>query len=309
VVPVGTVAGPHDTLSAGTWTGPESAWVTLPQGADPPPSWLGPPRPPRQEPPLDRVSVAAFVVGLLGLVPVAVPLGIVGMVRTRSGFRRGRRFAVLSFVLAAVWTLVAGCALLPDGGPSYTSFRYSCVVDRCDVTAHGEQVVEWEASTTIIDGPVHVGSTDVVAAVGISEIAEGRATFTIEEDAVTVDEGRIMLVGDASVHLMAVDAGTVRFVVDFSPGVVAVDDVEGWIAWELHFDRLRVSCAGDLVAEVGAWVTCSAGAGDHVSSEVEVKVLEVRDEDVELAVEVVSRPEPRSPQSRGRSNSVAPATS
>jgi hypothetical protein len=95
--------------------------------------------------------------------------------------------------------------------------------DRCDVTVRGEQVVEWEEFTTIIDGPVHVKSSEVVAAVGISEISDGRATFAFEEDAVTVDVGRVMLVGHASVHLMAVDGETVRFAVDFSPAGVSAE--------------------------------------------------------------------------------------
>jgi hypothetical protein len=149
---------------------------------------------------------------------------------------------VLGFVLASVWTLVAGCAVLPGAGPSYTSFSYHCDADRCDVTVRGEQVVEWEESTTIIDGPVHVKSSEVVAAVGISEISDGRATFAFEEDAVTVDVGRVMLVGYASVHLMAVDGETVRFAVDFSPAVVSADDVGAWISWELGIDREHAGC-------------------------------------------------------------------
>jgi hypothetical protein len=73
----------------------------------------------------------------------------------------------------------------------------------------------------------------VVAAVGISEISDGPATFTVEGDAVTVDLGQIMLVGYASVHPTAMDGDTVRFVVDFPPEVVSADDVEAWISWEL----------------------------------------------------------------------------
>ena len=52
-------------------------------------------------------------------------------------------------------------------------------------------------------------SSEVVATVGISEISDARATFAFEEDAVTVDVGRVMLVGYASVRLMAVDGETV----------------------------------------------------------------------------------------------------
>lgn len=45
---------------------------------------------------------------------------------------------------------------------------------------------------------------------GISEISDDHATFTIEEDAVPVNAGRVMLIGYASVHHTAVDEGTVR---------------------------------------------------------------------------------------------------
>jgi hypothetical protein len=119
-------------------------------------------------------------------------------------------------------------------------------------------------------------------AVGISEISDDHATFTIEEGAVPVAAGRVILIGYASVHHMAVDQGTGRFVVDFSPAVIAADDVERWISWELEVDREQARCPGDLVAEEGAWITCTAGSRDRTSSEVEVTLMEVRYIDAEL---------------------------
>lgn len=51
----------------------------------------------------DGVSVAAFVTSLVGLVPVSVPLGIAGLVRTNAGRRSGRRLAVASLIVCCVW--------------------------------------------------------------------------------------------------------------------------------------------------------------------------------------------------------------
>ena len=79
---------------------------------------------------------------------------------------------------------------------------------------------------------------------------------------------------------------------DFSPAVVSADDVEAWISWELGIDREQARCPSDLVAEVGAWITCTADSRDRISAE------------VELAVEVVWPPEPRPSQPSGADDSA-----
>ncbi len=63
------------------------------------PGWQ-PPRP-RQEP----LAVAALVTGVLGLGPVAVVLGAVGLHRVRARARRGRGLALAGLVLGIVGTL------------------------------------------------------------------------------------------------------------------------------------------------------------------------------------------------------------
>lgn len=73
------------------------------------PGWGAPP-PPRTDP----VAVTSLVTGVLGLGPVALVLGLVGLRRTRRGrvpARRGRGLAVAGTVLGVVGTVV-GAALV-----------------------------------------------------------------------------------------------------------------------------------------------------------------------------------------------------
>ncbi|MFC7407219.1 hypothetical protein [Georgenia alba] len=63
------------------------------------------------EPPLDLVAVAALGAGLLPTGPVAVGLGVAGVVRTRSRRRRGRPFAVVGLLLGVAWCAVAAIVL------------------------------------------------------------------------------------------------------------------------------------------------------------------------------------------------------
>ena len=58
----------------------------------------------------------AFVLAVPGAIVAAVPLGIVGLVRTRNRARRGRGLAVSGLVVSGLWTLVlamvAGAAMM-----------------------------------------------------------------------------------------------------------------------------------------------------------------------------------------------------
>lgn len=67
---------------------------------------------PSTEAALDEPSVAALVFGVLGLGVVAIPCGIVGIVRTKNGLRRGRKLAIGGLVAAGVWTVVLVVALI-----------------------------------------------------------------------------------------------------------------------------------------------------------------------------------------------------
>lgn len=71
--------------------------------------------------PRDVVSIIAFVLALVGAVLMAVPLGIVGMLRTRAGVRSGRGFALAAFGVSTLWVLatvaVVTSGLLGSGDP------------------------------------------------------------------------------------------------------------------------------------------------------------------------------------------------
>ena len=65
--------------------------------------------------PRDRVSVTAFGFSLIGFSLVAIPLGVWGLVRTRSGAGRGRGFALAALGVSAAW-IVATFALVATSG-------------------------------------------------------------------------------------------------------------------------------------------------------------------------------------------------
>ncbi|MFW7414406.1 hypothetical protein [Demequina sp. SO4-18] len=83
-------------------------------GAPPAPYGSTPPAPFPQSPTptsTDGVSIAALVTGILGLGPVAVALGAVGLRRTGSGQRNGTWMAVVGLVLGMLVTIAVTAAL------------------------------------------------------------------------------------------------------------------------------------------------------------------------------------------------------
>lgn len=77
------------------------------------------------KPPLDAVSVAAVVTGLLGLGPIALVLGAIGLRRTTKNWLRSPRIAGIGLGLGIVGTLVwlgvaVAAALGGFSGPSTT---------------------------------------------------------------------------------------------------------------------------------------------------------------------------------------------
>ncbi len=75
-----------------------------------PATWpaAGPWATPRTNP----LSVVALVTGVIGLVPVAIPVGIVALVRLRRLPERGRGLAIGGLAAAACWLVLAGLVVV-----------------------------------------------------------------------------------------------------------------------------------------------------------------------------------------------------
>lgn len=76
-----------------------------PPGVDdaPPPGLV-----PAVKAPLSWFAVAALVTGVLPLIPIGLGLGIIGLVTTRRGRRRGRNLAVTGLLATIVWVAIGG---------------------------------------------------------------------------------------------------------------------------------------------------------------------------------------------------------
>ena len=68
----------------------------------------GPQAPPaRPRRPVDGVAVAAFVSGLVAVIPVTLVLGPIALIRIGRSGARGRALAITGLVLAGLWTVAA----------------------------------------------------------------------------------------------------------------------------------------------------------------------------------------------------------
>jgi hypothetical protein len=56
--------------------------------------------------PEDGLSSAALLTAVFGVVPVSIPLGIAGLVRTKGGGRTGRGRAVVSLIVSGLWIVL-----------------------------------------------------------------------------------------------------------------------------------------------------------------------------------------------------------
>ncbi|MGI8664695.1 MAG: septum formation family protein [Jatrophihabitans sp.] len=63
------------------------------------------PYPAPGKPPVDGISIAALVFGVISGIPLAIGFGIAGLVRTRNHRRRGRWMAVTGLVLSVAWII------------------------------------------------------------------------------------------------------------------------------------------------------------------------------------------------------------
>lgn len=88
------------------------------------------------------IGIAAFVMGALGLAPVALILGIVGLARYRAGKASRRSWALAGVILGAVG-LIAGVAI----GVVYATSSAPAIAQdahaKVDVVNLGNAVVDW----------------------------------------------------------------------------------------------------------------------------------------------------------------------
>lgn len=150
---------------ATTGTGPAaSVWPPVqPYGAAPrwEPTW-GPP------PSTNAWAVVALVTGLLALVPVAVPAGIVGLVQTGRRRQAGRGLAVGGLVAAGLWTVALATALALfadswDGRLGPVASAGSTSEQQCLASPQGQASSRW---TTADCAQPHDGEVYLVAPLG-----------------------------------------------------------------------------------------------------------------------------------------------
>lgn len=237
--------------------------------------WVVPPPRPPSGPPLpapsgtDGFSVAALVFGILALVPVAVPLGVIGLVRTRHGARRGRGLAIAGLVLSTVWVGVLVGVLVGTGADGFVTYNYStCVRDRCNATMRGDQSEELSGHE-----------------VAVSHIGFGGTTFTVDGHTVTVREGETQQVGPSVVHLASVERDVAKFSIDFGGPFVERSELESGISTGLAVDVGQVSCPRELFAEEGISMQCRLETSDAASYEVLVTVTKVENDQVDFDFE------------------------
>ncbi len=137
--------------------------------------------------------------------------------RTSPIRHRGFYAALLAvFLFAAVAVPVVSTGVLGGLLSSLTYSSVSCVMDRCNATVRGDQVLDLS------------GHAVAVSDVGTGNEALGtspRATFTVDGDTVTLRVGETRQVGSSRVHLTSVEVDVAKFSVDFGGPFVNGSDL------------------------------------------------------------------------------------
>jgi putative regulator of septum formation len=66
--------------------------------------------------PINRWAIAAFLLGLVSLVPLSVIAGIVALVKARDGREAGRGLAIAGMVISMLWAAVWAYSIWPKDG-------------------------------------------------------------------------------------------------------------------------------------------------------------------------------------------------
>jgi len=69
-------------------------------------------QPPKNIPNWDGFAIVGLITAVFGLILFGIILGIVGVVRTKDGQRRGRGLAVAAIVISCLWVLFIGAAVV-----------------------------------------------------------------------------------------------------------------------------------------------------------------------------------------------------
>lgn len=109
----------------------------------------------------DPVAVAALATGVVGLAPVAIVLGFVGLARTKRPGVSGRRFAQVGLALGALWSVAFAAILVfaillghrvagsltatPDKGP--VSLAQDSTTKSGSEVEHGDCLLAWNTTT------------------------------------------------------------------------------------------------------------------------------------------------------------------
>lgn len=270
----------HPVPGSGPVSAPEQApyAVQPPQPYPPqPPSsqpqpYGGPLTPTATRPPLDGVSVASLVTAVLGLTPVGLVTGVIGIVRTAGGRRRGLGLAVagiLVSVLVAAFQVFFVGAIWPDIRAGYedaledSRAATSEVEDAGDVAGADEalepadevgELVPFEelAVGDCFDEPAEEEFTDILV-LPCDVPHDGEVVAEV-----TLDDGEWL--GDDEVFDLAYDACLSAAADAFEEAGVEGRDLDFWTftptreGWVLYGDRevdcLAYALDGQLTAPV-----------------------------------------------------------
>lgn len=125
------------------------------------------------------VGIASFVAACLGLGPVAIVLGIVGLARWRSGRASRRSWPLAGLVLGVVATLVAA-GLAAAAALSVTAPAAVTARAELDVIAIGNAVVDYSVAHPNGPAPAVTATPDGYEVAGTSLPAELEGSWTPE---------------------------------------------------------------------------------------------------------------------------------
>ena len=89
-----------------SWPPPPPGWPLWVDDEQPGRGWAGPGLPPPGQGGTSKWAIAAFILGLLAVIPLAVAFAFVGLSRIRRLGQRGRGLAIAGLALSAVWLVV-----------------------------------------------------------------------------------------------------------------------------------------------------------------------------------------------------------